>query len=170
LNSYLGQAALACANGAEAVALFARTAGVLEAAGEISDLSSVAATQALALLFTGGNATARQHVELALETGSTDDVVTQSLARGALAWLGATDGEDPATVRRHMAEARAALETTELILDRALVHAACAEAAKLLGDQTAAREQRQRTIDLYVAKENHVGAAAQRALLVADDE
>lgn len=59
-------------------------------------------------------------------------------------------------MRQHMAEAVAALEPTELILDRALVHAACAEAAKLLGDETAARH-RQRAIDLYDAKENLVG-------------
>lgn len=53
LTSLLGEAALACGKGAEAVALFAQTSGVLKAAGEVSILSSVAATQAHALLLTG---------------------------------------------------------------------------------------------------------------------
>jgi class 3 adenylate cyclase len=161
-----GIAALACGRAAEALELFARAYAALEAGGDTGHLSSVAAYQAHALLLTGDQPTARQQVNLALETGSTDDVLTQGLARCAIAWLAAADGDDPATVRRHMSDALATLEPSEMILDRALAHAACAEAAHLLGDDTAAHQHRQNAIDLYAAKENVVGAAVQRALLV----
>ena len=134
LTTNLGVAALACGRAAEAAELFARACAAHEATGDAAHLSTAAAYHAHALLLTGDHRAARQQVNLALETGATDDVLTQGLARSALAWLAAADGEDPATVRRHMTDALAALEPTELILDRALVHAACAEAARLLGD------------------------------------
>jgi AAA ATPase domain/Adenylate and Guanylate cyclase catalytic domain len=161
----LGVAALACGRPYEAVNLFARGCAALELAGDTSGLSTSAAYHAHALLLTEEPGPARQQVDRALETGATDDVLTQGLARSALAWLAAVDGDHPATVRRHMTDALAALEPTDLLLDRALVHAACAEAARLLGDETAARHHRQAAIELYDAKENVVGAAVQRALL-----
>ena len=67
-----------------------------------------------------------------------DGVLTQGLARSALAWAIAADGDDPATVRKESAAALAALAPTDLLLERALVHAACAEAAQLIGDLAAA--------------------------------
>jgi hypothetical protein len=74
-------------------------------------------------------------------------------------------GEAPDTVRQHMTDALAALEPTEMILDRALLHAACAEVAQLLGDGVTARQHRCLAIDLHESKGNLVGAAVQRALL-----
>jgi hypothetical protein len=164
-GNFFGFAALACGNAAEAAELLARTCAAEEATGDAGHLSTTAALHAHALLLTGDHHTARQQVNLALAIGSADDVLTQGLARSALAWLAARDGEDPGAVRQHMTDALAALEPTELVIDRALVHTACAEAARLLGDETAARRHRQAAIDLYDAKENLVGAAIQRALL-----
>ncbi len=170
LSWQMGSAALACGRAAEAAELLAHACAVHEAAGATGFLSTTAGYHAHALLLTGDHPEARRQVDRALETGSTDDVLTQGLARSALAWLAAADGEEPATVRRHMSAGLAALEPTEMILDLAVVHAACAEAARLLGDDTAARQHRQRAIDLYDTKENIVGAAVQRALLVGEAE
>jgi tetratricopeptide (TPR) repeat protein len=167
---FLGRAALACGRAGEAAELLARACAVHESTGATGYLSTTAAYHAHALLLTGDQPAARRQVNRALETGSTDDVLTQGLAHSALAWAAAADGEDPTTVRQEMAAALAALEPTELILDRALVHAACAEAARLIGDRAAAAEHRRRAIDLYDAKENIVGAAVQRALLAAEVE
>lgn len=165
LTGYVGFAALVCGKAAEAAGLLARTCAVRQATGDVAILSTDAAHYAHALLLSGDHDKGRQQVNLALEVGSTDDVLTQVLARSALAWVAAAEGEDRATVRRHMADALAALEPTELVMDRALVHAACAEAAGLLGDGTTARHHRRCAIDLYDAKENVVGAAFQRGFL-----
>jgi hypothetical protein len=68
-------------------------------------------------------------------------------------------------LRNRRTAALAAMEPTQLLVDRALVHSACAETARLIGDHSCARRHRQSAIDLYDAKENIVGAAVQRALL-----
>ena len=167
---HLGMAALACGRAAEAAELLARTCAVHESAGATGYLSTTAGYYAHALLLTGDRPGGRRQVDRALETGSTDDVLTQGLARSALAWAIAADGDDPAMCGKRWQPQLAALEPTDLLLDRALVHAACAEAARLIGDRTAAAAHRQRAIDLYDAKENIVGAAVQRALLAAQLE
>ena len=164
----LGGVALACGRAAEAAELLARTVAVHESTGATSYLSTTAGYYAHALLLTGDRSGGRRQVDRALETGSTDDVLTQGLARSALAWAIAGDGEGPAIVRKELAAAVAALEPTDLLLERALVHAAGAEAARLIGDRTAAVQHRQHAIALYDAKENVVGAAVQRALLAAE--
>jgi class 3 adenylate cyclase len=161
----MGRAALACGRSAEAVEFFARQCDVLEEVGASSYLSTAAAYHAHAVLYNGDHRLARRQVNRAIETGSSDDILTQGLACSALAWLAAADGEDPTTVYQHITDALAALEPTELILDRALVQVACAEAARLLGDERTSRHHRQCAIDLYDAKENVVGAEVQRALL-----
>jgi hypothetical protein len=74
-------------------------------------------------------------VTRSLEYGAIDDVVTQGMARSALAWLTAVEGADAVTVRRHMSEALAVLEPTELVMDLALAYLACVEVARLLGDR-----------------------------------
>jgi hypothetical protein len=159
---------LHCGRAAEAANLLARTSAVQASAGAVGFLSTTVAMLAHALLLIGDWPGARRQVDLALATGSSDDVITQGLARSALAWSAAADGEDRDTVRQEMEAALAALEPTELLLDRAIVHAACAEAARLIGDRAAAKAHRQRAIDLYDAKENVVGAGVQHALLAAE--
>ncbi len=170
LASVLGVTALACGRAQEAVEVFAGISAEHEANGAVAYLSTYAAYHAHALLLTGEHRAARQQVYRALQTGSTNDVLTQGLAHSALAWLAAADREPPASVRQHMTDALAALEPTDGVMARALVHLACAEATRLIGDDTAARRHRQHAIDLYDAKENLVGAAVQRALLVAQVE
>jgi hypothetical protein len=161
----IGGVALACGNAVEAVELLARVCTIDEGTGDAASLSTDAALHSHALALTLDYAGARQEADRALRSGSTDDVLTQGLARSALAWLTALDGDDPDGVRRQMTAALSFLEPTDLLLARALVHAACAEAAAVLGDERAARHHRQSAIDLYDAKENVVGAAGQRALL-----
>ena len=168
MMTHLGVAALACGRPADAAELFAGASAVHEATGAAGLLSTTAGYHAHALLLIGDQPEARRQVDRALETGSTDDVLTQGLARSALAWLTAVDGDDPAIVQGHMTDALAALEPTDLVMDLAFVYAACAEAAQLLGDDKAARQHRQRAIDLYDTKENIVGAAVQRALLAGE--
>jgi hypothetical protein len=165
LTFILGEAALACGRATEAGELLARACTVHETTGAVGLLCTDAALYAHALLLVGDHRSARRQVHRAIETGSSDDVLTQGLARSALAWLAAVDGEDPLVVRRHMTDALAALEPTQFLIALALTHCACAEAALLIGDHSGARHHRQSAIDLYDAKENVVGAAVQRALL-----
>ena len=64
----------------------ARTCTVHESTGAASLLVVVGRFYAHALLLIGDRSGARRQVDRALETGSTDDVLTQGLARSALAW------------------------------------------------------------------------------------
>jgi hypothetical protein len=165
VSNNFGAAALACGRTADAVEWLARSCAQRETTGAVSNLSTDVAYYAYALLLAGDRGEARRQVARSLELGSTDDVVTQALASTVHAWLAAADGAGPDIVWRHQANALRLLEPTELLLDRALVHRSGAEAARLIGDEVLARDHRQRAIDLYDAKENLVGAAAQRALL-----
>jgi class 3 adenylate cyclase len=165
MHTNFGAAALASGRSAEAVEWFARSCAERQATGAIANLSTDLACYAYALLLAGDHGEARRQVSRSLELGSTDDVLTQALASAVLAWLAAAEGVASDIVWRHHANALRLLEPTELVLDRGLVHRAGAEAARLTGDETLARAHRQRAIDLYDAKENLVGAAAQRALL-----
>lgn len=81
------------------------------------------------------------------------------------AWLAAIDG-DLTAASAHMDTALGQL-TRDQLLDRALVHVACAETSGVLGDVSAARAHRRSAIDLYRAKGNVVGAAHHEALLAA---
>jgi hypothetical protein len=165
VNASFGVAALACDRSAEAVEWFARSCADGETTGAIADLSTEVAYYSYALLLAGDRRNARRQAARSLELGSTDDVLTQGLASTVLAWLAAADGASADIVWRQQANALRLLEPTELVLDRGLVHRAGAEAARLIGDETMARQHRQRAIALYEAKENLVGAAAQRRLL-----
>lgn len=165
LTSTIGLVELVCGRAAEAVGPFARTCEIDESTGELAGLSTDAATYAHALLLAGEPAAARQQVNRALEFGATNDVLTQGLARSALAWVSALDGEDPGAIRGHLADGLDALEPTDMLLYRALVHIACSEASRLIGDEPAALHHRQQAIDLYDTKGNLVGASYQRALL-----
>ena len=164
LFSMLGQVALSRGEAVKAAELLARACTVDEESGDSAGLSTDAALRAHALIRTGDYAGARHEADRALESGATDDIFTQGLARSALAWLAALSGADPDDVRRHMTAALT-LGPKELLLNQALIHVACAEAARLLGDETTSCHHRQQAIDLYEAKENAVGAAVQRALL-----
>ena len=161
----LGRAALACDGAEEAAELFARQCSTLEEVGGSAYLSTAAGYHAHALLAIGDHRSARRQVDRAIETGGSDDVLTQGLASSALAWLAAAEGGNIDDVRQHMNAALAVIDPTELLLDRALIHSACAEAAGLIGDHPTSRHHRQSAIDLYDAKENIVGAAVQRSLL-----
>jgi len=165
LPYFLGPAALACGQGRDAVDLLAFSLRALDAIGAAGISSTVAGFHANALLLTGDGAAGRRQADLALATGSTDDVTTVGLAQGALAWSAAKNSEAPADVLRHIRHALDAIDTTDQLLARGLVHTVCAEAAQLIGDVAASRHHRQSAIDLYDAKENIVGAEVQRSLL-----
>ncbi len=83
--------------------------------------------------------------------------------RGTVGWLAAYEGE-PAEARELLAKALDPLPA-DMLLDRALIHLAGAEAEALLGDATGAREHRRAAIELYERKGDVVGAAHHRALL-----
>jgi hypothetical protein len=165
LPGQVGISTLVCGHGREAVDLLGWQLREMEAIGDAGHLSTVAGYQAHALLLVGDHAAARRQASLALSTGSTEDVLTVGLAHSALAWSTAAGGDEPAVVRRHIALALDILEPTDLILNRGMVHAACAEAMSLIGDGEASRHHRRTAIDLYETKENLIGAAVQRALL-----
>ncbi len=82
--------------------------------------------------------------------------------RGTVGWLAAYEGE-PAEARELLAKALDPLPA-DMLLDRALIHLAGAEAEALLG-ATGAREHRRAAIEPYERKGDVVGAAHHRALL-----
>jgi ATP/maltotriose-dependent transcriptional regulator MalT len=89
--------------------------------------------------------------------------MTRALLEAAKAWLAALDG-DRSAAATHMRTAVQQLPHEQL-LDRAMIHLACAEASSVLGDLTGSRDHRRTAISLYRAKGNVVGAAHNEALL-----
>jgi hypothetical protein len=137
----------------------------LETSGAWSSLSTQSALSALVLLHTGDVVAARRRVATALRLGSSDDLMTQVWGLAARAWLAALDG-GRAAATRYMDSTVEQLPD-ERLLERAVVHIACAEASKLIGDPVGSRGHRRAAIELYRAKGNVVGAAHQEAVLSA---
>jgi class 3 adenylate cyclase len=164
-NHVVARVETACGRGAAVVDRYDRECAALEESGDASHLSTQAALHGYTLLLAGDRGAARARIVQALELGSLDDLVTQGLARASLAWLEAANGAGSEQVRLHIAEATAAVSETEFVLDRAIVHLACSEASRLIGDIDETRRHRQEAINLYEAKENVVGAAFERARL-----
>jgi hypothetical protein len=121
----------------------------LRRGGHISQLSTQAAALALLRLHLSEVPAARSALEMALETTSSDDVLTMALAAGASAWLAALDG-NPTTARSEMRRACACLDQD--LLTRAFLHVSCAEVESLLGDRIAAAEHQRRAVELYRRK------------------
>ena len=126
--------------------------------GHTSRVSTQAALLALLRLHLGDIAAARTALALALQSTSSDDVVTLALSAAAQAWLDAEAGD--AEVARSAIE-RACACPDQLLLDRALIHLSCAEVEELLDDPSAAAAHRRRALDLYRMK----GATAAAARL-----
>ena len=121
----------------------------LRRGGHLSQLSTQAAVLAVLRLHLGEVPAARAALEGALETTSSDDVLTLALAAGAKGWLAALDG-DPPTARSEMQRACAGLEQD--LLTRAFLHVSCAEVESLLGDPVAAAEHQRHAVELYRRK------------------
>ena len=160
----VGEAELTAGSLDEAVRLFAFGCRELEVIGELGVRSTMAALHAHALLLAGDRESGRAQVGAALAAGAADDLLTQGLAAGALAWLAALDG-DPDSANQQASAALEQVDCTEQLQCRALMYVACAEAAGVLGDHATARRHRERAIELFAAKENLVAVGRQRALL-----
>jgi class 3 adenylate cyclase len=140
-----------------AARLLADVCGSFREAGEIGFLSTHAAQHAHALLHNGEPEPARRQLELSQRIGGDDDVLNQGLIHGARAWLAALDGDRTAW-QHHVAVATTALPDEQL-LERALIHETCAEAASALGEHSVAHLHRQQALDLHRAKGNVVSVA-----------
>jgi tetratricopeptide (TPR) repeat protein len=126
-------------------------------------LSTIEAHHAIVLLQAGQVERAREAVTSALAHAAGDDVATHALAHAALSWLTAVDG-DSLSAQQHAHEATRLLPK-EVLLERALLHGACAEAMLVLGDRDAAVRHRQTAIELYERKGAVTGAAYHRQRL-----
>jgi hypothetical protein len=146
-----------------AARLLAEVCADNEEGGEIGILSTNAAVRAHALLHMAEPGLAREQLELSQRIGGADDVLNQGLIPGALAWLAALDGDRTAW-ERHIAVATVALPD-EHLLNRAVIHETCAEAAAVLGEHSVAHQHRQQALDLHQAKGNVVSVARLRAML-----
>jgi len=146
-----------------AARLLAEVCADNEHGGEIGVLSTNAAAHAHSLLHVGSKELARERIELSERIGGEDDVLNQGLVHGAQAWLAALDGDRPAW-EHHMAVATVALPEEQL-LNRAVIHEACAAAAMVLGEHSVAHQHLQQALDLHRAKGNVVSVARLRTML-----
>jgi hypothetical protein len=156
-------AMLAIGNWASAAHLMTRVSAQFAESESWSMLSTVAARRAIALLHMREVDAARAEVTRALQHAAEVDVATHAPARAVESWLAAIDGEK-SLARHHAAEATLLLPD-EALLDRALVHAACAGAMLALGDRDEADRHQRAVIELYERKGNVAGVAHHRGRL-----
>lgn len=162
---FLGSlAALGQGDWPTAAVLCARLRDAGDATGDHDILMSNTALLTHALLHTGEVEEARRRAnEAETLNRAAEDVLTRSLITSALGWVAAIDG-DRRSAYGYMQEA-IAVSPPDLLMDRALVHRACAGAAAVMGDQAVCEEHRQAALDLYLLKGNLAGAANLREVM-----
>jgi hypothetical protein len=157
-------AEIAAGDPAEAQRILDRAAQRLGEVGESSYLSTILGLRAHIHLTHGRVTEARSDALRALELGGPDDLLTRAHAEAALGWIAAVDG-DAAEAARLAASSAAALEAGDVLVDRAFVHIAAAEAMQVLGDLPSSRRHRLAAIEQYRAKGSPVAVSRQEALL-----
>jgi class 3 adenylate cyclase len=159
-----GTAAMAVGDWADAAQYLEQVCDLDRRNGNLTVLSTDAALLAHALLHKGEFQLARAQVATAKEFGVDDDAMTEGYVHSADAWLAAHDG-DLASWHREREIATSSLVPEDCLLQRALIHEACAEAALLTGDTARADVLRRKALDLQRAKGNVASVQRLQAVL-----
>jgi class 3 adenylate cyclase len=158
-----GEAALAVGNWTAAAHEMERICEHYRESESWGVLSTAAARLAIPMLQVGDVGPAREQLATALRYATKEDIATHAPAHAVQSWLAAIDGER-SSARHHAARATRLLPE-EVLLERAFVHVACAEAMLVLGDRDEADRHRHAVIELYERKGNVVGVAYHRTRL-----